>query len=112
MRISNLLSGRTLRRFMESEKSGGLTLIVCTLISILLANSSIGEEYRGIWDFHAGSHTVAEWINDGLMAVFFLLVGLELIQEIYEGELSNIKRAMLPISGALGGMLIPAAMYM
>lgn len=112
MRISNLLSGRTLRRFMESEKSGGLTLIVCTLISILLANSSIGEEYRGIWDFHAGSHTVAEWINDGLMAIFFLLVGLELIQEIYEGELSNIKRAMLPISGALGGMLIPAAMYM
>ncbi|SBV98774.1 Na+/H+ antiporter NhaA [uncultured Dysgonomonas sp.] len=112
MRISNLLSGRTLRRFMESEKSGGLTLIVCTLISILLANSSIGEGYRGIWDFHAGSHTVAEWINDGLMAIFFLLVGLELIQEIYEGELSNIKRAMLPISGALGGMLIPAAMYM
>lgn len=112
MRISNLLSGRTLRRFMESEKSGGLTLIVCTLISILLANSSIGAGYRGIWDFHAGSHTVAEWINDGLMAVFFLLVGLELIQEIYEGELSNIKRAMLPISGALGGMLIPAAIYM
>ncbi|GAB6119342.1 Na+/H+ antiporter NhaA [Dysgonomonas termitidis] len=112
MRISNLLSGRTLRRFMESEKSGGLTLIVCTLISILLANSSIGEGYRGVWDFHAGSHTVAEWINDGLMAIFFLLVGLELIQEIYEGELSNIKRAMLPISGALGGMLIPAAIYM
>lgn len=112
MRISNLLSGRTLRRFMESEKSGGLTLIVCTLISILLANSSIGEGYRGIWGFHAGSHTVAEWINDGLMAIFFLLVGLELIQEIYEGELSNIKRAMLPISGALGGMLIPAAIYM
>lgn len=97
---------------MESEKSGGLTLIVCTLISILLANSSIGEGYRGIWGFHAGSHTVAEWINDGLMAIFFLLVGLELIQEIYEGELSNIKRAMLPISGALGGMLIPAAIYM
>lgn len=97
---------------MESEKSGGLTLIVCTLISILLANSSIGEGYRSIWDFHAGSHTVAEWINDGLMAIFFLLVGLELIQEIYEGELSNIKRAMLPVSGALGGMLIPAAIYM
>lgn len=112
MRISNLLSGRTLRRFMESEKSGGLTLIVCTLISILLANSSIGEGYLSIWDSHAGSHTVAEWINDGLMAIFFLLVGLELIQEIYEGELSNVKRAMLPISGALGGMLIPAAIYM
>lgn len=113
MRISNILSGRTLRRFMESEKSGGLTLIVCTLISILLANSGFaGEGYRNFWESNLGSHTVAEWINDGLMAIFFLLVGLELIQEIYEGELSNVKRAMLPISGALGGMLIPAAIYM
>lgn len=97
---------------MESEKSGGLTLIVCTLISILLANSRIGEGYLSVWDFHAGGHSVADWINDGLMAIFFLLVGLELIQEIYEGELSNVKRAMLPISGALGGMLIPAGIYM
>lgn len=112
MRI-NILSGRTLRGFMESEKSGGLVLIVCTIVSILLANSSwIGEQYRSIWEFGVGSHSVAEWINDGLMAVFFLLVGLELIQEIYEGELSNIKRAMLPISGALGGMLVPAGIYM
>ena len=76
MRI-NILSGRTLRGFMESEKSGGLLLIVCTIVSILLANSSwIGEQYRGIWEFGVGSHSVAEWINDGLMAVFFLLVGL------------------------------------
>jgi len=112
MKIGRILSGRTLKGFMESEKSGGLTLIVCTLISILLANSSIGGGYRGIWETHAGSHTIAEWINDGLMAIFFLLVGLELIQEIYEGELSNVKRAMLPISGALGGMLIPAGIYM
>lgn len=112
MRINNLLSGRTLKGFMESEKSGGLTLIVCTLISILLANSSVGQHYLAIWDFHLGSHSFSEWINDGLMAIFFLLVGLELIQEIYEGELSNVKRAMLPISGALGGMLIPAGIYM
>lgn len=110
--IKNILSGRTLRDFMESEKSGGLTLIVCTLVSLLLANSSIGEKYLGFWNFEAGGHSIAAWINDGLMAIFFLLVGLELIQEIYEGELSNIKRALLPISGALGGMLIPAAIYM
>lgn len=98
---------------MESEKSGGLTLIVCTLISILLANSAfIGNEYRAFWETDLGSHSIADWINDGLMAIFFLLVGLELIQEIYEGELSNVKRAMLPISAALGGMLIPAAIYM
>lgn len=112
MKIRNILSGRTLRGFMESEKSGGLVLIVCTLISILLANSRIGESYLGVWDFHIGSHSFAHWINDGLMAIFFLLVGLELIQEIYEGELSNVKRAMLPISGALGGMLVPAGIYM
>ncbi|MFV0420080.1 MAG: Na+/H+ antiporter NhaA [Dysgonomonas sp.] len=112
MKISGVLSGRTLRGFMESEKSGGLTLIICTLISILLANSTIGAGYRGFWEIPLGSHTLAEWINDGLMAIFFLLVGLELIQEIYEGELSSIKRAMLPISGALGGMLIPAGIYM
>jgi len=96
---------------MESEKSGGLVLIVCTFISILVANSRIGEEYLSVWDFHAGGHSIADWINDGLMAIFFLLVGLELIQEIYEGELSNVKRAMLPISGALGGMLVPAGIY-
>lgn len=111
MKISGILSGRTLRRFLESQKSGGLTLIVCTLISLLLANSTMGVSYHDLWETHLGSHTLAEWINEGLMAVFFLLVGLELIQEIYEGELSNIKRAMLPISGALGGMLIPAGIY-
>lgn len=108
----NILSGRTLKDFMKSEKSGGLTLIACTIVSILLANSSIGQEYLSVWDFHLGSHSVAEWINDGLMAIFFLLIGLELIQEIQEGELSNVKRAMLPISAALGGMLIPAGIYM
>ena len=112
MKIRGVLSGRTLRGFIESEKSGGLILIVCTLISILLANSGLGQYYLGIWDFHLGSHSVAHWINDGLMAVFFLLIGLELIQEIYEGELSNVKRALLPLSGALGGMLVPAGIYM
>lgn len=108
----NFLTGRTLRRFMESERSGGLTLIVCTLISLLLANSSIGQHYLAMWDFHIAGHGIAHWINDGLMAIFFLLVGLELIQEIHEGELSNVRRALLPLSGALGGMLVPAGIYM
>lgn len=112
MRGNAFLSGRTLRGFIESEKSGGLVLIACTLLSLVLANSGIGDTYRDIWDYEVGNHTIAEWINDGLMAIFFLLVGLELIQEIYEGELSNLRRALLPISGALGGMLIPAVIYM
>ncbi|NDV70420.1 Na+/H+ antiporter NhaA [Dysgonomonas sp. 25] len=102
----------TLQGFLESEKSGGLVLIVCTLVSLLLANSSIGQHYLDIWEFHLGVHSFADWINDGLMAVFFLLVGLELVQEVQEGELSSVRTAMLPLSAALGGMLVPAAIYM
>lgn len=102
----------TLKRFIESEKSGGLVLIVCTLTSLLIANSTIHESYEGFWHIKMGSHSIEHWINDGLMAIFFLLVGLELIQEIYEGELSTLKTALLPISGALGGMLVPAGIYM
>jgi len=102
----------TLKRFIESEKSGGLVLIVCTLVSLLLANSSIHSSYENLWHIKMGSQSFEYWINDGLMAIFFLLVGLELIQEIHEGELSNLKTALLPISGALGGMLVPACIYM
>lgn len=112
-KANTFLLGRTLKGFIESEKSGGLVLIVCTIASLLLANSGIlGEGYRNMWEYELGSHTVAEWINDGLMAIFFLLVGLELIQEIHEGELSSVKRAMLPVSAALGGMIIPAGIYL
>jgi len=103
--------GDTLKGFIVSEKSGGLVLIVCTLVSLLLANSGIGKEYLSMWHFDIGGHSIEHWINDGLMAIFFLLVGLELVQEIYEGELSNLKTALLPISGALGGMLVPAFIY-
>ncbi|WP_165020173.1 Na+/H+ antiporter NhaA [Dysgonomonas sp. ZJ279] len=101
----------TLTDFIESEKSGGLVLIVCTLISILLANSSIGQSYLAAWHFDLGGHSIEHWINDGLMAIFFLLVGLELVEEIYEGQLASLRSALLPISGALGGMLIPAGIY-
>lgn len=101
----------TLKGFTAGEKSGGLVLIVCTLVSLFLANSGIAERYLSLWHFEIGGHSFEHWINDGLMTIFFLLVGLELIQEIYEGELSNIKTALLPISGALGGMLLPAFIY-
>lgn len=102
----------TLKSFINSEKSGGLVLIVCTLVSLLLANSRIGQEYLSIWGFEIGGHHLEHWINDGLMAIFFLLVGLELVQEVYEGHLASLRIAMLPISAAIGGMLIPAAIYM
>lgn len=97
--------------FFESEKAGGLVLLICTVISLVLANSSISEEYIAMWHYQIGSHSAEHWINDGLMTIFFLLIGLELEREVYKGELSKIKDAILPISGALGGMLIPALIY-
>ena len=98
--------------FIESEKSGGLILIACTLISLVIANSNYGETYLNFWDIQFSGHSIEHWINDGLMSIFFLLVGLELEREIYKGELSKIKDAMLPIFGALGGMIVPAAIFL
>ena len=98
--------------FFESEKLGGLVLIVCTIVSLLLANSSFGESYHHFWLTEFAGHSLEHWINDGLMTIFFLLIGLELEREIYQGELSNIKDALLPIFAAIGGMFIPAAIFL
>lgn len=103
---------RLFKDFFHSEKAGGLTLIFCTLISLILTNTSFGPSYIGFWNTEVAHHTFSHWINDGLMAVFFLLIGLELEREIYIGELSNLKSALLPISGALGGMLLPAGLFL
>ena len=98
--------------FFESEKLGGLVLILCTLISLLLANSAFGESYHHFWLTEFAGQSIEYWINDGLMTIFFLLIGLELEREIYQGELSNVKDALLPIFAAIGGMFIPAAIFM
>ncbi len=98
--------------FFNSERAGGLILLICTILSLFLANSSFSEEYFAIWHFHIANHAAEFWINDGLMALFFLLIGLELEREVYIGELSKLKVAILPIFGALGGMLIPALLYL
>jgi NhaA family Na+:H+ antiporter len=98
--------------FLNSEKAGGFVLIACTLISLLLTNSGWGEQYISFWHYQIGNHSFEHWINDGLMTIFFLLIGLELEREIYAGELSNIKNALLPIFAALGGMLVPAGLYL
>ena len=100
------------KEFFDSEKAGGLTLMACTIISLLLANSIYGSAYHHLWQTQFGGQNIEYWVNDGLMAVFFLLIGLELRREIYQGELSNIKNALLPIFGALGGMLIPAVLFL
>lgn len=98
--------------FFNSEKAGGIVLIICTLVSLLISNSSLGENYVHFWHTEFAGHTFEHWINDGLMTIFFLLIGLELEREIYNGELSNIKNALLPISAALGGMLLPAGLFL
>lgn len=103
---------RTFKAFFESEKAGGVILLLATIFSLSLANSSIQTEYIGFWVIQLGHHSITHWINDGLMTIFFLLIGLELEREIYDGELSNIKNAALPIFGALGGMLIPAGIFL
>ena len=77
----------------------------------MTANSSLGEPFHNILDSKIGAYTVSVWINDGLMAIFFLLVGLEIKREIVEGELSTFKSASLPIFAAIGGMLVPALIY-
>ena len=103
---------KTFKAFFESEKSGGLLLLSVTIISLLLANSPFQTGYIAFWETNLGSHSITHWINDGLMAIFFLLIGLELEREIYQGELSNFKNASLPIFGALGGMIVPAGLFL
>lgn len=107
MKLSALFTG-----FFNSEKAGGVVLICCTVLSLIIANSSFGEAYNHFWHTNIGGNSLSHWINDGVMAIFFLLIGLELEREIYKGELSNIKDAMLPIAGAMGGMLVPACLYL
>ena len=98
--------------FFDSEKSGGLILVFVTILSLLLANSIWQTDYITFWHLELGGHSFVHWINDGLMTIFFLLIGLELEREIYHGELSNIKNASLPIFGAIGGMLVPSGVFL
>jgi len=98
--------------FFESEKTGGLVLIAFTIFSIILANSIFGVDYHNFYQTKFVSLSIEHWINDGLMAIFFLLIGLELEREIYQGELSNFKEALFPIFGAIGGMFVPAGIFL
>src|SRR5688572_13853930 len=105
--------------FFESEQASGVILILCTITSILIANSYLGGGYLDFWHTKIGFETnaislkysIEHWINDGLMAVFFLLIGLEIERELYIGELSDLKNATLPIFAAIGGMVTPALLH-
>lgn len=105
------------KKFLHNSQSSGVLLIICVAVSLMIANSSLGPAFQNLLDKEIGTHIfqlnypLSIWINDGLMAIFFLLVGLEIKREILEGELSNFKNASLPIVAALGGMVVPALIY-
>jgi NhaA family Na+:H+ antiporter len=107
------------QRFFKLESLAGILLVIAALIGLAVANSPLGAGYLQLFDTHFSilfgevglSKPLLLWINDGLMAVFFLVVALELKREILEGELSNRSQVMLPLFGAIGGMLIPALIY-
>ncbi len=102
---------KTFNDFFDSEKSSGILLIICTIVSLLVTNSILGANYLAMWQMKAGGLSVEHWINDALMAIFFLLIGLELQRELKVGELSDIKNALLPIFAAIGGIIVPAAIH-
>lgn len=110
---------RLLKDFLDSEKAGGVILLVCTVLSLCIANSQWGSIYIDFWHRHADfsfssvklNYSIEHWVNDGLMAIFFLLVGLEIERELYAGELKDLKVATLPIAAAIGGMLVPASIH-
>jgi len=110
MRFEKRLS-QTFKEFAESGKAGGVILILCTIASLLIANSAWGPDYLAIWHIVFAGLSVELWINDLLMAVFFLLIGLELQRELQNGELSNLRNALLPIVAAAGGICIPALIH-
>lgn len=108
---------QTFWNFVNSEQSGGLILILCAIAALIISNSPLNTEWFNLWEYKVGPEflhlkkNLLHWVNDGLMTIFFLLVGLEIKREIIEGELSTPKKALLPIVAALGGMIIPAFVY-
>lgn len=108
------------QEFVRIEASGGIFLLICAIIALLWANSSFAETYFHFWEtelaFNFGqaafSLPLLEWINDGLMVLFFFVVGLEIKRQLTTGQLSQPRRAILPLAAALGGMVVPAAIYL
>src|SRR5919112_4545636 len=101
-----------MRRFFDSEASGGMILMGVTVIALAVANSPLADAYFGLLKTYILGLSVLHWINDALMAVFFLLVGLEIKREMLDGQLSTWPRRMLPGIAALGGMVVPALVYL
>src|SRR3954471_5786262 len=110
---------RPLRAFLAAESSGAILLVISTIAALVWANSPWGDGYYHFWHApisidvagRALSMSLAHWVNDGLMVLFFLLVGLEIKRELLIGELASFRRAALPFAAAIGGMVVPALLY-
>ncbi|MCK5137093.1 MAG: Na+/H+ antiporter NhaA [Bacteroidales bacterium] len=108
------------QKFIQIESFSGILLFGATLIALILANSSIGDQFQSLWQYKIGISTTGFelikplilWINDGLMAIFFFLIGLEIKRELLIGELNSVKKASFPLFAALGGMLVPIALFL
>jgi len=117
--MAKLINFRAFRDFFKSTSAGGIILLFCVAISLLIANSSLAGGFESLLEQQLGfeneylylRYPVILWINDGLMAIFFLLVGLEIKREIVEGELSSFRKASLPVLAAIGGVVVPALIY-
>jgi NhaA family Na+:H+ antiporter len=101
----------TLRQFLDNEASGGLVLMAVAVFAIITANSPLAEGYFSTLHTYIGPLSLQHWINDALMALFFLLVGLEIKREMLDGQLSSWSRRLLPGVAAAGGMAVPALIY-
>lgn len=110
---------QVIQRFIKDESFSGILLFIATLAAVIIANSAFSDSYFALWNKELGiavgdstiSMNLTHWINDGLMAIFFLMVGLEIKRELLIGELSTVKKAAFPIIAAAGGMIIPALVY-
>ncbi len=117
--MAQAINLKPFRDFFRSEQIGGIILIFSVFVSLSIANSPLGEDFANLLSTKFGyrspnldlEYSLTQWINDGLMAIFFLLIGLEIKREIIEGELSSPRKAAMPIFAALGGMFLPAAIY-
>ena len=101
-----------IRRFLEAQSSAGIVLMGAAVAALLIANSPLAQDYAAILHANVGPLSLEHWINDGLMTIFFLLVGLEIKREILDGQLSTWPRRALPGVAALGGMIVPALIYL
>ena len=112
MKTLRVLHPSAIRAFLDSQSSAGLVLMAAAALALVIANSPLRAGYEAVLHTHLGPLSLAHWINDGLMAIFFLLVGLEIKREMMDGQLSTWPRRVLPGIAAAGGMAMPALVYL